>query len=65
MKDYLVFVHSKKKILIKRLKKRKNFNNKLFINVKRNYNFQQDYKKKKSHFIIKNNFTKRIYKKRN
>ena len=56
--DILIFVESKKKDILKRLKKRKNFNYKLF----KKFNEIQlplDYKRKKSQFIIKNNFTKR------
>ncbi len=54
--DILLFVESKKIEIIKRLKKRKNYNHRLLRKFK---NIQQslDYKKKKSHFIIKNNFT--------
>ena len=53
----LIFVQSKKSEIIKRLKKRDNFNKKLFNKFK-NIQLPLDYKKKKSHFIIKNNFTK-------
>ena len=56
--DILIFVESKKKDILKRLKKRKNFNYKLF----KKFNEIQlplDYKRKKSQFVIKNNFTKR------
>ena len=56
--DILVFVDSKKKDIEKRLKKRKNFNKKLLINF-RKIQFNSIYKKKKSDFIIKNNFTKK------
>ena len=57
-KDILIFVDSKKGDIEKRLKKRKNFNRKLLNNFKK-IQFKSDYKKKKSHFIIKNNFTKK------
>ena len=53
--DILVFVQSKKNIF-KRLKKRKNFNAKLHKKFK-NIQLSLDYKKKKSQFIIKNEFT--------
>ena len=56
--DILVFVQSKKSEIIKRLKKRENFNKKLFKKFKK-IQLPLDYKKKKSHFIIKNNFTKK------
>ena len=55
--DILIFVQSKKKEIIKRLKKRKNYNLKLLKKFKK-IQLPLDYKKKKSHFIIKNNFTK-------
>ena len=56
--DILVFVQSKKAEIIKRLKKRENFNKKLFKKFKK-IQLPLDYKKKKSQFIIKNNFTKK------
>ncbi len=61
-KDYLVFVDSKKKDILTRLRKRKNFNFKMYKALK-NKQFSTNYKKKKSHFIIKNDFTKRGIKK--
>jgi len=57
-KDILIFVQSKKKEVFKRLKKRKNFNQKL-INKFNKLQLSLDYKKRKSHFIIKNDFTKK------
>ena len=59
--DILVFVQSKKLDIVKRLKKRSNFNNKLLSKF-RNIQLPLDYKKKKSHFIIKNNFTNKSIK---
>jgi dephospho-CoA kinase len=59
--DILVFVQSKKIDIFKRLKKRKNFNSKLLIKFK-NIQLPLDYKKKKSQFIIKNNFTNKSVK---
>ena len=61
-KDILVFIESKKIQILKRLKKRKNFNYKI-INKFRKIQLPLDYKKKKSNFIIKNNFTNRFIKK--
>ena len=61
-KDILVFVESKKKDSLKRLKKRNNFN-KILLDKFRDLQLSIDYKKKKSHFIIKNNFTKKFIKK--
>ena len=59
--DILIFVQSKKKDIIKRLKKRQNFNAKLISEFK-NIQLSLDYKKKKSQFIIKNNFTNKSVK---
>ena len=61
-KDILIFVESKKVEIIKRLKKRKNFDYKI-LNKFRKIQLSLDYKKKKSKFIIKNNFTNRFIKK--
>ena len=61
-KDILIFVESKKVEIIKRLKKRKNFDNKI-LNKFRKIQLSLDYKKKKSKFIIKNNFTNGFIKK--
>jgi dephospho-CoA kinase len=55
--DILIFVQSKKSEILKRLRKRKNFNPILLRKFK-NIQLPLDYKKKKSNFIIKNNFTK-------
>ena len=57
-KDILIFVESKKKDITKRLKKRKNYNSKL-LNKFKKIQFNNNYKKKKSNFIIKNNFKER------
>jgi len=57
-KDVLIFVDSKKKDILKKLTKRKNFNKKLFNKFKK-IQFSSQYKMKKSHFIIKNDFTKK------
>ena len=59
--DILVFVESKKKEISKRLKKRKNFDQKLFKKLKK-IQLPLDYKKKKSQFVIKNNFTNKSVK---
>ena len=53
----LIYVQSKKSETLKRLKKRKNFNQKLFRKFKK-IQLPLDYKKKKSNFIIKNDFNK-------
>ena len=61
-KDILVFVESKKIEILKRLKKRKNFDPKLLKKFKK-IQLPLDYKKKKSQFIIQNNFNNRSVKK--
>ena len=55
--DILIFVESKKSDIDKRLKKRKNFNKKLLDQFKK-IQLKVGYKKKKSNFIIKNDFTR-------
>ena len=57
-KDVLVFVESKKIDILKSLKKRKNFNQKLLKKFK-DIQLSKNFKKKKSQFIIKNDFTKK------
>ena len=57
-KDILVYVQSNKSSILKRLKKRKNFNQKLLKKFKA-IQYPTSYKKKKSNFVIKNNFTKK------
>ena len=56
--DILVYVQSKKSFILKNLKKRKNFNQKLLKKFKE-IQLPISYKKKKSDFIVKNDFTKR------
>ena len=56
--DILVFVKSKKSDILKRLRKRKGFNPKLLRKFK-DIQFSSNHKKKKSQFIIENNFTNR------
>ena len=56
--DILVYVQSKKSLILKNLRKRKNFNSKIFKKFKE-VQLPISYKKNKSHFIIKNNFTKK------
>jgi len=55
-KDVLVFIQSKQSDILKRLRKRKNFNQNLLKKFK-NIQYSVKYKKKKSNFIIKNDFT--------
>ena len=56
--DILVFVDSKKAEIEKRLKERLNFNRQL-INKFKKIQLSSYYKKRKSNFIIKNNFKKK------
>ncbi|MDC3035769.1 dephospho-CoA kinase [Candidatus Pelagibacter sp.] len=60
-KDILIFVQAHKKNILKRLTKRKNFNKKLLYNFKK-IQLPLDIKKKKSKFVIKNNFRKKSVK---
>ena len=60
--DILIFVQSKRSEILKRLKKRKNFNQKLFNKFKK-LQLPLDYKSRKSDFIIKNDFTGKSVKK--
>ena len=60
-KDILIFVQAKKIDIIKRLKNRNNYNQNL-INKFKKIQLSLEYKKKKSQFIIKNNFTKKSVK---
>ena len=62
-KDILIFIESKKPEILKRLKKRKNFNMKIINNFKR-IQLPLVLKRKKSRFIIKNNFKKNYVKNR-
>ena len=60
--DILIFIDANKKNISKKLKKRKNFNLKLFYKFKK-IQLPLAYKKQKSNFIIKNNFSKKGIKK--
>ncbi len=62
-KDILIFVESKKSEILRRLKKRKNFNMKIINNFKK-IQLSLDFKRKKSQFIIRNNFSKNSVKNR-
>ncbi len=61
-KDILVFVDSKKSDIYKRLKSRNNFNKELYKKFK-NIQLSLSYKKKKSKFVFKNDFTNKSAKK--
>ncbi len=55
--DILIFVEAKKSEILKRLKKRKNFNMEILNNFKK-IQLSLVLKKRKSQFVIKNNFKK-------
>jgi dephospho-CoA kinase len=59
--DTIVFIQSKKSEIIKKLKKRDNFNFNLYDQFKK-IQLPLSYKKKKSNYIIKNNFTNQLVK---
>ncbi len=59
--DILIFVDSKKSEILKRLRRRKNFNLIIYKKFK-NIQLSSNYKKKKSHFTIKNDFRKKSVK---
>ena len=59
--DIIIFIQSKKKEIIKRLKKRDNFNLDLLNKFKR-IQLSLGYKKRKSDFVIKNNFNNKSVK---
>jgi len=59
----LVFVDSKKFNILKRLNKRKGFNQKVFQKLKK-MQLPLDYKKRKSHYVINNNDNKSSARKR-
>ena len=59
--DIIVFIQSKKSDIIKKLKKRDNFNLNLYNQFKK-MQLPLSFKKKKSNHIIKNNFTNKFVK---
>jgi dephospho-CoA kinase len=60
-KDILVYVDSRKNVILRNLKKRRNFNPQILKKFKE-IQLPLAYKKKKSRFIIKNKFTKKSVK---
>ena len=61
-KDVLIYIESNKKEIYKRLKKRPNFDPKVYSRLKK-FQLSLETKKKKSKYIIKNNFKKNSVKK--
>tara|TARA_Y100001954_G_C15408210_1_gene406141 strand:- start:3 stop:575 length:573 start_codon:yes stop_codon:yes gene_type:complete len=59
--DVLIFIDSKTSEIKRNLKKRKNFNKRLFNRFKK-IQYSSTYKRKKSNFIIKNDFTRKTVK---
>ncbi len=53
--NILIFVEARKKKIIKNLKRRKNYNKKI-IKLLKKFQLPLKYKRKKSNFVIKNNF---------
>ena len=60
-RDILIFIDSKESDILKRLKNRENYNQKI-LNKFKKIQLPLDYKRKKSQFIIKNKFTKKSVK---
>ena len=60
--DILIFIDAKKKEIDKRLKKKPNFNSKIIKKFKK-FQLPVEFKKKKSDFVIKNNFKNNSIKK--
>tara|TARA_B100001175_G_scaffold67070_1_gene55057 strand:+ start:64 stop:639 length:576 start_codon:yes stop_codon:yes gene_type:complete len=60
--NFLIFIEAKKREIIKNLKKRKNYSFKM-IKILKKFQLPIKYKKKKSDFVIKNNF--KIYQVKN
>lgn len=58
----LVFIESKRSDILKKLNKRKSFNLKI-LNILKSIQLPLDFKKKKSDFVIKNDFKKKTVKK--
>ena len=62
--DILIFVKSSQNKVINRLKKRKNYNRKILLNLRKNQaNLLK--KKKLANYIVDNNFSPNIMKKKN
>ena len=59
--DILIFVKAKKKEITTRLKKRKNFNKDLYVKFKK-IQYSNNFKRRKSNFILTNDFKKKTVK---
>ena len=62
-KDIIIFIQSTRKEVLKRIKKRKNYN-KLVLQRLKKLQLPLKRKKKKSHFVIKNNFDENFARKK-
>ena len=60
--DVIIYVDAKQKLINKRLKKRSNYNKKLLKKFKK-IQLKSNLKKKKSNYIIANNFNSQVLKK--
>ena len=56
-KDIIIFIQSNKSKVYKKIKERKNFNKLIYKKLKK-LQFSTRYKRKKSHYVIKNDFNK-------
>ncbi len=62
-KDIIIFIESSNKETYKRIKNRKNFNNQILKKLKK-LQLPLNLKKRKSHYVIKNNFKKNFARKK-
>tara|TARA_B100000214_G_scaffold207448_1_gene150439 strand:+ start:370 stop:939 length:570 start_codon:yes stop_codon:yes gene_type:complete len=62
-KDVVIFIQSSRKEVLKRIKKRKNYN-KLVLQRLKKFQLPLKRKKKKSHYVIKNNFDENFARKK-
>lgn len=60
--DIIIFVQTKQKEILKKIKNRKNFNKLIYQRLK-GLQFSLNFKRKKSNFIIKNNFNQNFARK--
>lgn len=61
--DIIIFIESNRNEILKRIKKRKNFNNKILQKL-RHLQLPNKFKKKKSNYVIKNTFNKNLARKK-
>ena len=61
-KDFIIYVQPLKKILIRNLRKRKNYNSNIYKSLKQ-LQLPVEFKKKKANFVLKNDFSPKTIKK--